>query len=244
MHTHSPVMSATSTNVLILPSPTQIPTPVICSPLEGYHLEEIPALVSNPFNPPPPGSDNPHQGVDLADRQGESYLAVAGRLVQALLSGKVAAVVRDRFPYGNALLVESPLDELPKGWIAELGLTEPAPTPRPDLALTCPDVIGKKWQEGQSLYLLYAHLQQTPTFQLDNLVTCGQRIGNLGDSGNALNPHLHLEVRLGPKGVRFSSLAHYDNRATPEEMDNYCTWRVRGIFRLVDPLRLLGLPEK
>jgi hypothetical protein len=39
-------------------------------------------------------------------------------------------------------------------------------------------------------------------------------------------------------------MAHYDNSATPAEMDQYCTWRVRGIFRLVDPLFLLGLSER
>jgi len=204
----------------------------------------MPALVSNPFHPPPPGSDDPHQGVDLADRLESSQIAVAGRLVQAVLDGSVAAVIQDRFPYGNALLVETPLDGLPEAWPAALSLAEPAPTPRPNLALTCPDVVQKNWQAGQSLYLLYAHLQQAPAFQQNDPVACGQGIGNIGDSGNALNPHLHLEVRLGPVGARFSSLAHYDNQATLAEMDNYCTWRVRGIFRLVDPLQLLGLPEK
>jgi len=204
----------------------------------------MPSLVSNPFHPPPPGSDDPHQGVDLADRQTGSQMAVAGRPVQAVLGGKIAAVIKDRFPYGNALLLETPLDGLSKDWIAALGLTEPTSTPRSNLTLTCPEVVQRKWQEGRSLYLLYAHMQQAPEFQLDESVDCGQRIGNVGESGNALNPHLHLEVRLGPAGARFSSLAHYDNSATLEEMDNYCTWRVRGNFRLVDPMRLLGLSER
>lgn len=192
---------------------------------------------------PSPGSDDPHQAVDLADRQPDSQIALAGRVVQAVLGGSVAAVIRDRFPYGNALLVETPLEGLPNDLPAALGLTEPASTPIPNLALNCPDVVQKNFKAGQSLYLLYAHLQQAPTFQPGDPVTCGQAIGIVGDSGNALNPHLHLEVRLGPSGVRFNSLAHYENSATLEEMDNYCTWRVRGVFRLVDPMRLLGYSE-
>ena len=202
----------------------------------------MPALVSNPFAPPPPGSDDPHQAVDLADRAEGSGIALAGREVQAVLSGSVAAVIDDRFPYGNALLVETTLDGFPEAWIEALGLAEPIPTLQPVPALTCPDVVPKNWGKDTSLYLLYAHLQQAPAFQPGDAVSCGQGIGNVGDSGNALNPHLHLEVRQGPAGVRFTSLAHYDNRATPEEMDQYCTWRVRGIFRLVDPLKLLSLP--
>ena len=242
--TETPLPTLVPTRTPTAFPPSSTPAPLLCSPLQGYRLDQMPSLVVNPFNPPPPGSDDPHQGIDLADRQPGSQIALSGRLVQAALGGKVAAVIRDRFPYGNALLVESPLDELPKDWMAALSLDEPFPAPQPNLVLTCPDVVHNNWQTGQSLYLLYAHLQQAPEFKLDDPLVCGQGLGNVGDSGNALNPHLHLEVRLGPAGARFSSLAHYDNRATLEEMDNYCTWRVRGIFRLVDPLQLLGLPEK
>ena len=68
--------------------------------------------------------------------------------------------------------------------------------------------------------------------------TCGQVIGAIGESGNALNPHLHLEVRLGPAGVRFPGMAHYDSGASPDEMAAYCQWRVSGAFLTLDPLRL------
>jgi murein DD-endopeptidase MepM/ murein hydrolase activator NlpD len=235
----SPTPSSTSTQ--IPPTATITPALLVCSPLDGYSLDQMAGLVSNPFHPPPPGSDDPHQAVDLADRQPGSQVALAGRVVQAVLEGSVAAVIQDRFPYGNALLVETPLEGLPIDLPAALGLTEPAPTPIPNLALNCPEVAPKNWQSGQSLYLLYAHLQQAPDFRSGDPITCGQAIGFVGESGNALNPHLHLEVRLGPSGARFNSLAHYDNSATLEEMDNYCTWRVRGVFRLVDPMGLLGL---
>ena len=58
-------------------------------------------------------------------------------------------------------------------------------------------------------------------------------------SGNALNPHLHIEARIGPSDASFSSLAHYDASATIEEMQNYCLWRISGLFRVLDPLQVL-----
>ncbi len=240
MKTASPSFTLTSTSTQIPPTAALTPAISICSPLEGYSLDQMAGLVSNPFHPPPPGSDDPHQAVDLADRHPDSQIALAGRVVQAVLGGSVAAVIQDRFPYGNALLVETPLEKLPYDLPAALGLTEPASTPFPNLNLNCPEVVQTNWQADQSLYLLYAHLQQAPTLRPGDAVACGQALGFVGDSGNALNPHLHLEVRLGPSGARFGSLAHYDNSATLEEMDNYCTWRVRGVFSLVDPMRLLG----
>ncbi len=73
-------------------------------------------------------------------------------------------------------------------------------------------------------------------------ISCGQTLGAVGSSGNALNPHLHLEVRIGPSGARFSSLAHYLPSASEEEMGNYCLWRVSGYFQVIDPLTVLALP--
>jgi hypothetical protein len=78
-------------------------------------------------------------------------------------------------------------------------------------------------------------------YQLSDLVECGARIGQIGQSGNALNAHLHLEARVGPAGARFEGLAHYESRASPTEMSNYCAWRVSGIFQLVDPMLILVL---
>jgi murein DD-endopeptidase MepM/ murein hydrolase activator NlpD len=63
----------------------------------------------------------------------------------------------------------------------------------------------------------------------------------VGKSGNALNPHLHFEIKVGPAGLRFTSMAHYDASATLEEMATYCTWSISGLFQVVDPLRLLSL---
>lgn len=197
-------------------------------------------MVFTPFNPPPRGSDDPHQGVDFAERDALYGIALEGLPVRAVLAGRVAAVIVDRFPYGNALLVESSLEQLPARWLAALEIPATVPPLETRSALTCPPRRGIEPSKFQSIYLLYAHLQQPPPFAVGDQVTCGQTLGAIGNSGNSLNPHLHLELRVGPAGVRFESMAHYDASASQEEMANYCQWRVSGAFWALDPLKLLA----
>lgn len=234
----SPTPSAT-----VLPSPTPVPRLQICSPLEGVARSQLPDMIHNPFNPPRVGSDDPHQGLDFADLQGPDRIAVTGLPVTAVLSGQVAMVTMDRFPYGNAVLIETPVENLPAALLDSLDLTQELSPHANRSALTCPPQTPSPWDLSQrSLYLLYAHMLAPPDFQLGQPVTCGEVLGAIGSSGNALNPHLHLEIRLGPSNASFASMAHYDSSATPQEMAAYCTWRVSGYFQLVDPMRLLSLP--
>jgi murein DD-endopeptidase MepM/ murein hydrolase activator NlpD len=232
--------SATRTPTSRLPaSPT--PTPFrACSPLLGIAAQELSSIVANPYNPPPLGSDDPHQGVDLA--QVRDGIAVSGLPVQAVLPGRVVLVVSGRFPYGNAVLVETPLDALPATYLEALDLPAVPSVPEKRTALTCPtppSAVAFDFKQ-RSLYLLYAHLLEPPALSVRDEVACGQPIGAIGSSGNALNPHLHLEVRLGPAGAHFPGMAHYDTGATPNEMAAYCQWRVSGAFLTIDPLRLLA----
>ena len=221
---------------------TPTPMPGVCSPLQGYSLQEIDSIVTNPYNPPAAGSDDPHQGVDLADRLPGSLAAVSGLDVHSILAGQVAAVIVDRFPYGNAVLVETPLQAFPIDWFPAGYLPEPVSQPLVNPALTCPVVsVPTAESPNRSIYILYAHMQSQPDVSLGQDVQCGQGLGSIGDSGNALNPHLHVEVRLGPSGVRFNSLAHYDNRATQEEMGLYCLWRVSGFFQVLDPMVIFAI---
>ena len=232
----SPIPSSTPTMDLV------VTTTIVqgCPPIPGYSQLQLIDAISNPFNPPSrPGSDDPHQAVDLAVT--ENGLSMPGSPVHAMLDGITAAVISDRFPYGNALLVETGLDSLPLGWIEGLTLPTPAPTLGPHPSLTCPhpETPNEYEQDRRSLYILYAHMGEAPALSLDEPIRCGEEVGVIGQSGNALNPHLHLEARIGPAGARFEGLAHYETRASPEEMWGYCQWRVSGWFQLVDPTSLI-----
>lgn len=50
--------------------------------------------------------------------------------------------------------------------------------------------------EGQPVFTLYAHLERVEV-EVGQVVQAGERIGVIGDSGVAIGPHLHFEVRVG-----------------------------------------------
>jgi murein DD-endopeptidase MepM/ murein hydrolase activator NlpD len=217
----------------------------VCSPLKEIVLSQIEKHIVNPYKPPHPGSDDPHQGVDIAILDKTNGYAIPGAPVQAILDGKVVLVIDDRFPYGNAILIETPLNQLPPGWFSYLQIPTPAPTLPPHPSLTCP-VSGffPNWDDNKrSLYLLYAHMLEPSRFKPGDPITCGDTLGAIGESGNALNPHLHIEARVGPAGVVFPGLAHYETRARPEEMEAYCLWRVSGVFQLLDPMSIFAIDQ-
>lgn len=206
------------------PTPfTQAPTPKpplqICTPLQGHSLSDLHEIITNPFDPPPPGKDTGHHGIDFAYYRRGDRLSILGVPIQSVLPGRVAAVVMDRIPYGNMVIVETPYAELPPVLISMLGV--PA---------------------DSSIYLLYAHMNQAPRPGAGEVVACGQTLGEVGNTpkGWSSDPHLHLEGRIGPSGVTFSSMAFYDTGATEQEMANYQRWRISGEFRLFDPMCILN----
>jgi murein DD-endopeptidase MepM/ murein hydrolase activator NlpD len=50
--------------------------------------------------------------------------------------------------------------------------------------------------EGQPVYTLYGHMDRLEV-QTGQVVQAGLQIGSVGDSGIAMGPHLHFEVRVG-----------------------------------------------
>ena len=224
------------------PSETATPALSLCSPLEGITLAELgqPDLLKNPYQTPHPGMDDGHHGDDFAFWSRGSYKTMLGLPVHAVLAGQVAAVIANREPYGNAVMIETPLQALPQAWLEALPIPSPAPTIQPAPNLLCPaDPVNYQTRPGRSLYLLYAHLEQTPNLATGDAVACGQTIGEVGTTGKSVNPHLHLETRVGPSGATFKSMSHYDTSSSETEMAAYCTWRVSGLFQMFDPMQLL-----
>lgn len=251
------VESKISTTTTKIPSQTAVITPVekltststvnafketaIYSPLIGIPLAQLTDMIFNPFHLPAPGSDDPHQGIDFSDIDPETKIAKTGLGVQAIIEGRVIAAISDRFPYGNAVMTETDWQDLPPGWQALIDLQAvPAPWKKIS-ALSCPTGwdqyspdLGKS-----SLYILYAHLLDQPELEIGERIIAGDPIGNIGMSGNALAPHVHVEIRYGPSNLFPDGIAHYDVSASAAEMSNYCRWRISGWFRPIDPMLLL-----
>lgn len=141
-----------------------------------------------------------------------------GEPVQSILPGRAAAVLNDLYPYGNMVMVETPLIDIPETLVEDLEI--PA---------------------GESLYILYAHMNQPPMVSLGEQVQVCQPLGEVGMSGNTDIPHLHVETRFGPSGHVFKSMRYYDTRATLEELADYELWRTSGEFQHFDPMVLLGV---
>ncbi len=231
------------------PLPTATPVPVgagICSPLDGITLEELPGIISNPFDRPLPGRDDGHHGVDFAFWSYKHWSGMAGLQILSVLPGTVAATIQNRKPYGNAIMIETKLENLPKDWQPPLPLLTPQPTVQPHPALTCPTVTFNPalGVPERSLYLLYAHMQEPAQFDIGQNIACGQVIGKVGTTGSSVNDHLHLETRMGPSNIQFGNMLFYDTGGTPEDYHDYCTWRVSGLFQMFDPMLLLFPPEE
>jgi murein DD-endopeptidase MepM/ murein hydrolase activator NlpD len=229
------------TNTLMPATNTPVPDAQVCSPVEGVQLEDITAMIYNPYYPPADGSDDPHQGVDFSDVDSETLIAKTGLGVTSIINGQVVMAMNNRFPYGNAILIESSFDSLPINWQNTILNGPKAENWKKSPALTCPSGwdLEPESTSDLSLFILYAHLENPPDLKFGQLIKCGETLGNIGMSGNALSPHVHIEIRYGPSSGLEKSMAHYDTNATLEEMSNYCRWRVSGWYRLLDPISLL-----
>ncbi len=235
----TPKTISTATPTVNTPLPTPGINPFeICSPLEEETIETLSLILVNPLNIPGFGQDTGHHGVDFAYfRRGERE-SIQGIEIYAILPGKTITSLAEGFPYGNAIIIETPLSQLPPE-LQQLLLEGYLPVPDdPHYRLDCPPTDPPPITDEYSVYHLYAHMESQPPFNTGEIITCGMKLGTVGNSGDSTNPHLHLETRLGPSGAQFSSMAHYENTCTIEEMANYCLWRMSGYYQLFDPFLL------
>jgi murein DD-endopeptidase MepM/ murein hydrolase activator NlpD len=226
------------------PTPTSTTTPFqVCSPLEGETFETLPSIIVNPLVIPPFGHDDGHHGVDFAYYQRGDRKSIQGIEVYAILSGKTLLTLDDKTPYGYALLIETPLSDLPEKLRESL---EKSYQTVPEDVLyqgECPELQPPETTSDLSIYHLYAHLEEMPSFNQGDPIPCGTVLGTVGNSGRSSNPHLHLETRLGPSGANLGDMAFYETKYTEQQRANYCLWRMSGYFQLFDPFLLFEVGD-
>ena len=218
----------------------------ICSPLAGESLNELPEIITQPFKPPRAGQDvenDDHHGVDFAFYRRKDLISIDGLPILSSLDGEVVTIIDDKFPYGNAIIIETPLDSISPILLDQLNLpsTQPTVVPDPKFNWTPGELPFQLSETSRSLYIYYAHLKFPADFDIGDRVVCGQEIGQVGNTGDSSNPHLHFETRIGPSGARFESMAYYTAQSTQSERYNYVTWRVSNMFQLLDPMVLLSV---
>jgi len=215
----------------------------ICSPLEGESLSELSEIISQLFEMPRAGQDYGHHGVDFFFYRRKDLLSIDGLPILSVLDGEVVTVINDKYPYGNAVIIETPLNSISPFLLGQLNLPPIQPTVVPDPKFNwSPEEFPFQLSEtSRSLYLLYAHLKNPADVNVGDNVTCGQQIGQVGNTGDSFNPHLHFETRVGPTGARFESMAYYTAQSTESERYNYVVWRVVNKFQLFDPMVLLSI---
>jgi murein DD-endopeptidase MepM/ murein hydrolase activator NlpD len=219
---------------MTLPSPTaalqqDAPAIEVCSPLGEHELSALPGIVSSAYTAPPVGREERHHGVDFSYYQNGQRESIAGEIVQSVTGGRVAIVLEESFPYGNAVIVETRLSDIPAAWN--------------DALISARQKYQASFQAGtaESIYFLYAHLQTAPQVEVEQRIDACAQLGLVGKSGNAGVAHLHLELRLGPSGAQLDDMGYYLYEITPQQRESYLRWRTSGEFQHIDPMVFLSL---
>ncbi len=213
----TPAAVPTQNSILALPTSNAW---VLCSPMKGVAISRLNSIISDGYHPPPKGTDGRHWGVDFAFFSSDTGRPIEGNDIDAILPGVVASVIFDRPPFGNMVMIETRYKDVSPEEAQWLNITE-----------------------SQSLYHLYAHMRSPAAVDPEYLVSCGQFLGKVGETGDSTNPHLHLETRLGPPASSFPVMA-YDITASPvigvteEEKKNYTLWRMGDTFNAFDPMTI------
>jgi murein DD-endopeptidase MepM/ murein hydrolase activator NlpD len=254
----SPAMTATTTplptetatpqptpTITITPTPTAMPLiSEISSPLQDIELSDLRLITSYAYSFIYPFSEGPdddknHPAVDLSFYKFKDWTTVVGHPIQAILPGKVVTLTNNVYPYGNSILIETPLSWLSPDLIDKMQIGKPYSLDEIAARSPCqPDQTRISWsQTDESVYTLYAHMQSPTTVKVGDEIVSGEVIGAVGATGHAVvgNEHLHLEVRVGPSNASFGTISEYISSATDEERYNYCIWALSEVFLPINP---------
>lgn len=228
---------------MFAPTPSNTPEPhwQASVPLQYESFLSLGEIITNPFNPPGIGQDTGHFGVDFAYYRRGERLTIEGVEIYAVFSGIVNSVLDNQYPYGYTIIIETPLDAAFLGYLNSKPITYQVPTSHPGYRLHCPmDAVTSTGEAGKlSLYTLYAHMHALPIPATGQMVQSGDLLGAVGTSGYSVEPHLHLEMRIGPSSTNFGGMAHYQTNLPPEALAQYCLWRMSGIFMPLDAYDVL-----
>lgn len=216
----------------------------ISSPLQGISIEELSEIESNAFDFAGKGKDEGHHGTDFSFYRYKSFEKIENLPIQSIFSGQIRSIINNRPPYGNMIIVETPLRDFPDDMQQFFYEVYSAQIPPFHTNLNCPGYQIQEFEQGLanlSVYVLYAHLYEFPEKTIGRHIASGEIIGEVGNTGLSGNPHLHLEIRVGMSNYDFEMMAHYDNAATMEEIYNYCLWRVSGYFFQYNPMDFFDL---
>jgi len=205
-----------------VPSNTPIPVTELCSPLLDHSFAELFDYITQPFIAPlGENRETGHHGVDIAyfHRAGDGP-HIEGTTIQSVLNGQVAGFGYNPV-YGNYIILESAAQFLPDSVVSLYSI-----------------------EEGQSIYQLFAHMEEPTSFVLGDNVECAMIVGRVSDSGDQFfvsDPHLHFEIRVGPADIQFGPMSFYDTLASEQEKAEYMFWRTDASFALHDPMLLINL---
>ncbi|MEI7848210.1 MAG: M23 family metallopeptidase [Chloroflexota bacterium] len=193
----------------------------VCSPLAIQPLDKLSKMITQPFIMPLGTdvggyTDGGHHGLDVGFNT-RGMLRFIGTPILAAVEGKVSSIIYNRPPYGNMVILETTYDHIPQKVI-----------------------INQKIPAGDSLYVLYAHMQNLQPLKIGQVIKCGHLIAEAGLSGITSGPHLHFETRWGPPDAKFPVMGAYRGDVTPDEMKYYKIWRMSRIYKLFDPFVLLN----
>lgn len=163
---------------------------------DGFGFRITDGFMEERMDPFGSGGSSPHYAIDIINVANISFVSYEGKIIRSEDVPGMVVAVEDGFVrrlgldeiYGWNIEVEHPISEQVK---AEF-----------------PDATG--WSS------FYAHLHQSPAYNVGDWVERREQIGEIGSTGRSTGPHLHLEFRIFlPDGIYWTEDGRRYNKISP-----------------------------